>query len=207
MSPGRTSLGAKRWPLEALGIVRFSNLFTMNRSAVLFTALFLVGGAFGQLTATFFTDTNCATMADKTLFEQKYQNPQVAELNVCKEYNRPMERERVYPNNSKYIEAYTDTHYVKAIACSKSGGFIFYEFRDPECYGMYFAYAGKSGQCKRDDQFAIGIRSLKIDCPNDPVPPVTSATADGTVSKSGSAPVSLAALTFAFVFAAICTQL
>jgi hypothetical protein len=184
----------------------------MNRSAVLFTALFLVGGAFGQLTATLYTDTNCATMADNTLFEKKYQNPQVAELNVCKEYFLPRERERyVYPNGSKHMERYTETHYVKAIACSKSGGFIFYRFSDPDCYGYFSAYAGKSGQCKRDDQFAIGIQSLKVDCPNDPVPAGTSAPAgasapDGT-AKSGSAPASLAALTLAFVFAAICTQL
>jgi hypothetical protein len=188
----------------------------MNRSAVLFTALFLVGGAFGQLTATFYTDTNCATMADNTLFEKKYQNPQVAELNVCKEYSRPREREEYYQNGSKYIQAYTRTQYVKAIACSKSSGFIFYEFQDPECYGIYFAYAGKSGYCKRDDGFAVGIKSFKVECANDPMPAATlapSATSapGGRYLLSGSAPASLAAslaaLTFAFVFAAICTQL
>ncbi len=164
----------------------------MNRSAVpgvLFTALFLVGGAFGQqLTATFFTDTMCATMAASPLFG-KYQNPLVAELNVCREFAIP----------KRWDNSTFDYYYGKAIACTSSGGFIYHGFYNSECYGKQETYIGQSGECMRDTPVP-GIFSLKIECPKDPASQVQTRT-------SGSAPVSLAALIFAFVFAAICIQL
>jgi hypothetical protein len=64
-----------------MNVSRFFKPFPMKRSSLLFIALFLVGGAYGQLVATYFTDTACQTMAPNPT--GGVSNPFAVPLNTC----------------------------------------------------------------------------------------------------------------------------
>jgi hypothetical protein len=169
--------------------MRTSTLFSMNRSAVLFIALFLVVGAFGA-SVTYYTDNNCGTKATSPFMGAP--NPLVAPLNACV---KAMEVSQ---------GGQTAIVYVKFSVCSNSSYAIF-AYSNSGCNPPADdTIGGRPGDCIRTDP-PPGSQSYKIDCSNATSPPITPPST--TVVKSAAPnPASLMALILAFAFAAICTQ-
>jgi len=170
-------------------IRRTSTLFSMNRSAVLFIALFLVVGAFGA-SVTYYTDNNCGTKATSPFMGVP--NPLVAPLNTC----------------VKAMEAGGGTLYAKFSVCSNSS-FSILLYSNSGCNNPADdTVGGTPGDCIRTDP-PPGSQSFKIECSNATSPPSTTtakSTPSTTVKSAAPNPVSLMALILAFAFAAICAQ-
>jgi hypothetical protein len=128
--------------------MRTSTLFSMIRSAVIFIALFLVGGAFG-VTVTYYTDNNCGTKATSPF--NGVPNPNVGSLNTCV---KAME----LPQGNQ-----TRTIYSKATVCSAST-FSVGAYYDNACTGSVLSTTtGKPGDCIKADP-PPGTQSFKIEC-------------------------------------------
>ena len=155
----------------------------MNRSAVLFIALFLVVGAFGA-SVTYYTDNNCGTKVTSPFMGAP--NPLVAPLNAC----------------VKAMEAGGGTMYAKFSVCSNSS-FAIFLYSNSGCNPpVDDTVGGRPGDCIRTDP-PPGSQSFKIDCSNATSPQSPPST---TVKSAAPNPASLMALILAFAFAAICTQ-
>jgi hypothetical protein len=169
--------------------MRTSTLFSMNRSAVLFIALFLVVGAFGA-SVTYYTDNNCGTKATSPFLGVP--NPLVAPLNTC----------------VKAMEEGGTTLYVKFSVCSSSS-FAVDSYSDSGCIlADGTSLGGTPGGCITTNP-PPGSQSFKIDCSNATSPPSTTTAKSPpstTVKSAAPNPASLMALILAFAFAAICAQ-
>jgi hypothetical protein len=153
----------------------------MKRSAVLFIALFLFGGAFGHnthVTLTSYSDANCGSKASGF----------TVDLDTC----------------GNAFSGFV----AKASVCSASS-FTMSAYQGTSCDGTATAaFSGKPGDCIKTDP-PPGSQSFKIECSNATSPPSTTTAKSPpstTVKSAAPNPVSLMALILAFAFAAICAQ-
>ncbi len=117
----------------------------MKHSSLLFIALFLVGGAFGQLiVATYFVDTACQTMAANPV--GGVANPFSVNLNAC----------------VKSLGGY----YAKATSCA-SGSFssTTYRMDDTSCTNAALATTNdRTNTCIALSPPMAGVNSYRISC-------------------------------------------